>query len=91
MLRLNVFIEVDKANVNKFVELTKELVAKSQKEDGCIAYDIFQSLTREDVYIICETWKDEATLKAHTETAHYKTILPAIENLAKLKLEKFFF
>lgn len=55
MLRLNVFIQVSADNRAAVMEVAKELVACSLKDNGCIAYDIFESATREDVLMICET------------------------------------
>ena len=34
------------------LETAKELVEKSLKDNGCIAYDIFESSTRSDVLMI---------------------------------------
>ena len=57
MLRLNVFIQVSADNRAAVMEAAKELVACSLKDNGCIAYDIFESATREDVLMICEHGK----------------------------------
>lgn len=91
MLRLNVFIQVSEANKNELEKVAKELVAASLKDNGCVAYDFFKSATRDDVYMICETWTDESSLKAHSESAHFTTLVPKIESLAVMKLEKFEF
>ena len=76
MLRLNVFIQVSADNRAAVMEAAKELVACSLKDNGCIAYDIFESATREDVLMICETWKDEESLAAHEKAAHFVTLVP---------------
>ena len=60
MIRLNVFIQVSEANRAQVLEAAKELVAQSLNDNGCVAYDIFESATRKDVLMICETWKDQA-------------------------------
>lgn len=59
MIRLNVFIQVEESNRNEVIEVAKELVAQSLKDNGCIAYDIFESATRKNIFMICETWSDE--------------------------------
>lgn len=89
MIRLNVFIQVSAEHRAAVLELAKELVSKSLKDNGCIAYDIFESATRSDVLMICETWSDEAALKAHMEAEHFVTLVPKIESLAAMKLEQF--
>lgn len=65
MIRLNVFIQVSAEKRTAVLESAKELVAYSLKDNGCIAYDVFESATRSDVLMICETWKDAESLSAH--------------------------
>ena len=101
MIRLNVFIQVSADNRAAVMEMAKELVACSLKDNGCIAYDIFlsaialhdifESATREDVLMICETWKDEESLAAHEKATHFVTLVPKIQDIASMKLEKFSF
>ena len=91
MIRLNVFIQVSAENRAAVLESAKELVAYSLKDNGCIAYDVFESATRSDVLMICETWKDAASLATHEQAAHFTTLVPKIQELAAMKLEKFEF
>jgi len=91
MIRLNVFIEVKDNNRAELVEIIKELVAKSQKDKGCIAYDLFESATRPEVLMICETWTDAAVVAEHEKAAHFVTLIPKINALSKIKIEKFAF
>ena len=58
MIRLNVFIRTTDSNREEVVNTAKELVAASLKDEGCVAYDLFESTTRNDVLMICETWSD---------------------------------
>ena len=88
MIRLNVFIQVSADNRAAVMEMAKELVACSLKDNGCIAYDIFES---EDVLMICETWIDVESLAAHEKATHFVTLVPKIQDLASMKLEKFSF
>ncbi|MFI3321926.1 MAG: putative quinol monooxygenase [Rikenellaceae bacterium] len=91
MIRLNAFALVSEQNREEFVTLAKELVAASQKEDGCIAYDLFESATRPEVVMFCETWKDDEALKAHDNSTHFTTIVPKLAALGEMKLERFEF
>ncbi len=91
MIRLNVFIQVEESKKAELVSVAKELVAASVKDQGCIAYDLFQSETRADVLMICETWTDEEALKAHEQSAHFTTLVPRMQELAAMKIEKFNF
>lgn len=91
MIRLNCFIQVEESKREQVLALAKELVAASLKDEGCIAYDIFESSTRRGVMMICETWKDAASLDVHSKSAHFTTLVPQIQNLGSLKLEQFEF
>lgn len=94
MVRLNVFFE-KKENVKaeEINALCKELVEKSLKDNGNVAYDYFVSGTCDGVMMICETWQNEEVLKAHMATEHFTSLVPKIEALTKngLKLEQFAF
>ena len=81
MIRLNVFIRVAAENRAAALQAAKELVAASLSDKGCIAYDVFESATRPDVLMICETWADEASLDTHQKSAHFITLVPRIESL----------
>ena len=91
MIRLNVFIEVSTENRAEVVKLAKELVEASLKDKGVIAYDLFESATRPNVLMICETWSDAQTLEIHSNSSHFTTLVPAIQKLSKMKLEQFEF
>ena len=49
------------------------------------------SETREDVALICETWKDAEALKAHMATEEFKLYVGNIEKYATMKIEQFEF
>ena len=94
MIRLNVFFEKkEEVKVEEINALCKELVEKSLKDNGTIAYDYFTSGTRNGVMMICETWENEEVLKTHMASEHFTTLVPMIEALTKngLKLEQFTF
>ena len=91
MIRLNVFITVEDVNRAKVLDAAKELTATSVKEDGCIAYDVFESATRPNVLMICETWKDSESLSSHEKGASFIKNIAVLKEFAAIKLEKFDF
>lgn len=94
MIRLNVFFELKEGvEEEKLNSLCQELVEKSLKDKGNVAYDYFNSGTRNGVKMICETWENAEVLKSHMASAHFTTLVPQIEALTKhgLKLEQFQF
>lgn len=91
MIRLNVFIRTTESNREELIATARELVAASLKDEGCVAYDLFESTTRRDVLMICETWSDAKALAAHEQAAHFTTLVPRIQHLGEMKAEKFVF
>lgn len=91
MIRLNVFISVEDVNRATVLAAAKELTAASVKEEGCIAYDIFESATRPNVLLICETWKDSEALVNHEKQAAFIKNIAILKEFTKIKLEKFEF
>ncbi len=91
MIRLNVFIQVSAERRAATLEAAKALTACSLQDKGCIAYDIFESATRPDVLLICETWADADALAAHSATEHFERYVGQIEQLGQMKLEQFEF
>ena len=91
MLRLNCFFQANEGHYDEALEVAIELTACSLKDEGCVAYDTFESATRPDVLLICETWKDEESLQKHMKAEHFVEYVGKLEKLGALKLEKFEF
>ena len=92
MIRINCFISVKEENRTAVLEAAKRLTAASLEQDGCIAYDIFESATRHEVMMICETWRDKASLDAHSASQVFHDEVSVMHKLAdQMKLETFEF
>ena len=55
-----------------------ELVAATLAEDGCLAYEAFESTAQPGVFVTIETWRGQEDLDAHMQTPH---IAKAFETL----------
>lgn len=91
MLRLNCFIQVSDENRTEVLAAATRLTLASREQKGCIAYDIFESATRRDVLMICETWLDQDSLDAHSASDVFVTEVGKMRSLAEMKLETFRF
>ena len=94
MIRLNCFFQANAESETAYKDALRAAVAlteKSRKHAGCVAYDVFQSATRSDVFMICETWKDQEALDAHSATPEFAKYVAEIQACGQLKLEKFEF
>lgn len=91
MIRLNCFFKAQEGKYDTALEAAIALTGMSQMHDGCIAYDVFESGTRGDVFMICETWKDQSSLDAHAATPEFGKYVGIMQECGDLKLEKFEF
>ena len=92
MIRLNCFFQAnDSEQYKTALKAEIALTELSQKHEGCIAYDVFQSATRPDVFMICETWQDAASLDKHSATPEFKKYSPMMRQCGEMKVERFEF
>lgn len=47
-----------------------DLIAATRKEDGCLAYELFVSLSDPTLWCFLESWRDRDALAAHNEAPH---------------------
>lgn len=87
MLRLNCFFKAKDGEYGRALDAAIALVAKSQKHTGCISYDCFESATRADVFCIVETWADQASLDAHSQTPEFAEYVGIINECGEMKIE----
>ena len=81
MLRLNCFFQANEGKYDEALQAAIALTAASLKDEGNIAYDTFESATRPDVFMICETWQDQASLDLHAHAEHFTRLVPQIKAL----------
>ena len=80
MIRLNCFFQAKKGKYNEALEAAILLTAKTQQHEGVISYDVFESATRKDVFMFCETWESEEALAKHSETLEPMVIYRELHN-----------
>ncbi|MFV0279960.1 MAG: putative quinol monooxygenase [Rhodoblastus sp.] len=47
-------------------------IAATRAEDGCIGYDLHESVTTPGTCVFVERWRDRAALNAHMGQEHFK-------------------
>lgn len=89
MIRLNVFMTVSERHHSEIVMIAHQLTEASLQEPGCKGYDFFQSVTRPDIMMICETWENQAALEAHRQTPHFQKLVPLLHTLCESTAETY--
>lgn len=72
MLILSVNLRVPKADQDRLRPDMEKVVQASRKEPGCLAYSYGFDLLEPDIIRVFEIYKDEAALKAHGDSDHFK-------------------
>jgi quinol monooxygenase YgiN len=67
--------------LDRILELSKEMVEKTVKEEGCIKYELFQDVKDPNVLVIVEEWEDQAALDRHMASEHFKRLVPQMNEL----------
>ncbi len=65
------------------IAMYDELVKETRKEQGCIAYNLFQDKDNKDVLTMIEEWESVEALEAHKKSEHFTRIVPMIGELRK--------
>lgn len=91
MIRLNCFFEAKAQRYSEALDAAIALTAMSLKHEGCVAYDVFESGTRKNIFMICETWESQAALDKHSATPEFAEYVGVMQDCGNLKLEKFEF
>lgn len=72
MLILSVNLRVPKAEQERLRPEMEKVVQASRGEPGCLAYSYGFDLLEPDIIRVFEVYRDDAALKAHGESEHFK-------------------
>ena len=65
-------VRVKPGTADKAIAAARACVAETVKEDGCISYDMHQSVTDPLQLVLVERWESKDKLARHMETPHFK-------------------
>ncbi|MEX6246949.1 putative quinol monooxygenase [Providencia hangzhouensis] len=71
---------IAKDNEVEFVKAaTKSIVEPSNRDEGCLQYELHQDNANPNIFIFFEIWKDQESLDKHTVTKHLQDFIKKIE------------
>lgn len=59
---------------NALLEACHPCIAETQKERGCLSYDLHASVSDPDTFVFVERWQDRESLEAHFRSSHIATL-----------------
>ena len=72
-LRVVATLPIDPAKATEAADALAALAAASRGEEGCYAYDVFESATTPGTFVTIEAWRSQDDMNAHMSTPHIAT------------------
>jgi quinol monooxygenase YgiN len=74
-------LSVKPDRVKDFTEAAKDIIAKSNAEEGCLYYQLFQDPYDNSKFVFVEEYKNQAAVDAHFASDYFKAFGPKISDL----------
>ena len=84
MIKVIARSKIKKGFLPEALELYRELVAETRKEEGCISYELFEELDHPHSLTLMEEWTTMNALHFHTQTPHFTHL---VGKLSKIETE----
>ncbi len=78
---------IKEEKVDEVLEIIKELIEETRKEEGCIKYELFQDVKNKGVITFIEEWENMEALQKHMESEHFKRIVPKVQSHTEKEME----
>jgi PTH1 family peptidyl-tRNA hydrolase len=78
MIRILANCKLKAGTKDEALKLVSELVALTREENGCIEYVFCESDADADEVAFFEAWESDEALDAHSNSEHFKRIVPQI-------------
>lgn len=67
MIKVTAKCTIKKDSVETFKTVISQIVDGARTENGCIAYELFQDLKDDTVFMLIEAWENAENLEAHAK------------------------
>jgi quinol monooxygenase YgiN len=71
MIIIHALLHVNPAREEEFLEVAKPLIAATHEEEGNLSYELYKHAADRTLYIMVETWRDQAAVAAHNASPHF--------------------
>lgn len=65
-----------------FLADAKVLLASARAEEGCLAYELYESFEEANKFVMVENWRDAAAIEAHNQTPALLQLFKAMPTYA---------
>lgn len=78
---------VNEGKIEEVINLYKQLVQATRKEEGCIKYELYQDEKDSTILAVIEEWESKDALNKHMKSEHFTRIVPMIGELTSKKAD----
>ena len=80
-MQISVIVEenIKEGQKDAYIAHMSEMIRLTKEEDGCIAYDLYESIDGSGEIVMVELWESKEALDAHIQSDHFKELVPAAE------------
>ncbi len=81
-------LTIKPGSLDDVMAAVRPCIEATRQEEGCLSYDIHQSLTQDDTLVYVERWRDMDAIRAHFEMGHMATMRKAVaDHITGTKIE----
>ncbi|MBW3518773.1 putative quinol monooxygenase [Flavobacterium sp. NKUCC04_CG] len=73
--------------IARVLEASKDLVAQTRQEPGCIFYNFYQSTENPSDFIFYEKFQNQEAIQKHNETDYVKKFLLTVKESSQIDVE----
>ncbi|WP_214827794.1 putative quinol monooxygenase [Exiguobacterium algae] len=67
MVLVNATFDIQASQRENFLQAIQTLIDSSKQEAGCVGYDLYESTSVENRFVMIENWEDQAALEQHNQ------------------------
>ena len=71
MIVVHAKLKVKPESATAFLQQAKIVVQATQKEEGCVSYQLMADAGSSDSFMFVEVWTDKDALNRHLKTSHF--------------------
>ncbi|OQO69304.1 antibiotic biosynthesis monooxygenase [Enterococcus villorum] len=87
MIVINAKFTIKSEKRNEFLEEVKQLVESTKKEEGCLGYQLYESIDFENEFVMIENWRDLQAIEGHNQNSLLQKLFKNMSQYGNKKTE----
>jgi len=83
MYSYQIKIEIKKDKIDEFVEFLKSMLSKFREEEGCIDFDLYRDIEKENIYSVIAYWETQKTMEKHFKRKSFSVLIGSTKVLGR--------